>query len=255
MKKIPGSAKKRRKTSIVIPAHNEEKNIESSATEIADNFRNAQIIIVCNGCTDRTYKVAKKIKRPNIEVVNFLKRIGKGGAIIEGFKLATGDIVGFVDADGSFRVEDIRKIIEGVRNKRYDAVIASKWKGKDFSEAQSGFSRKIGSRGWNLLVSIFAGMDFEDTQAGLKFFNRKVVDDVMKEEFVCRGFDFDVELLYRVKKAGFKIGEVYVPIQDGGKSTFDMKSSPKMFVNLLRLYVSNLQKTYLSKSPFSKDKD
>jgi len=219
--------------SIIIPAHNEEKNIEKTVTEIADNFRDANVIVVCNGCTDRTYEAARKIRRPNIKVVNFLKRIGKGGAIIEGFKLATGDIVGFVDADGSFSIGDIKKIVGGVKNKKYDAVIASKWKGKDFFEVQSGFGRKIGSRGWNLLTSVLIGVDFEDTQAGLKFFNRKVVDEVMREGFVCRGFDFDVELLYKIKRGGFKIGEVYVPIEDGGKSTFDVKSYPKMFLNLL----------------------
>jgi glycosyltransferase involved in cell wall biosynthesis len=228
--------KRRKRVSIVIPAHNEERGIEETVIEIADNFRSAEIIVVCNGCSDKTYAAARKIKRPNVEVLNFHERIGKGGAIIEGFKVASGDVVGFVDADGSFRAEDIQKIIDGT--KKHGAAIASKWKGKDFFEVQSRLSRKIGSRGWNLLSGLIADLDLSDTQAGLKFFRRDVLDKVLDKGFVCRGFDFDVELLYRVKKAGFKIKETYVPIRDGGKSTFDMRNSPKMFVNLMRFHFS-----------------
>jgi glycosyltransferase involved in cell wall biosynthesis len=225
-----------RKISIIIPAYNEEKNIEQTVTELADAFRNAQIIVVCNGCKDRTYEVARRIKRPNVKVINFYRSIGKGGAILEGFKLANGDVVGFVDADGSFRIDDIEKIISALE--KYDCVIASKWKDKNFFEVQSGLTRKIGSRGWNFLAKLVSDVDFRDTQAGLKFFKRDVVDSMLKEEFVCRGFDFDVELLHRVKEAGFKINETYVPIKDGGKSSFEMRTSPKMFLNLLKFYFS-----------------
>lgn len=224
------------KISIVVPAHNEEKRIEGTVTELSDNFRSAEIIVVCNGCADRTYEVARKIKRPNIRAVNFYEPMGKGGAVFEGFKIATGDVVGFVDADGSFKVEDIRKIIDLTEN--YDAVIASKWKGRRFFDVQSGFLRKIGSRGWNFMANMVADTDFDDTQAGLKFFRREVIDDILKSELVCRGFDFDVELLYRTKRSGFGVKEVYVSIRDGGRSTFDMRSSPKMFANLMKLHLS-----------------
>lgn len=240
MRKSIKEPKKHKKISIVIPAHDEEKNIGETVTDIADNFRNAQIIVVCNGCTDRTYGIARKIKRPNVEVVNFHERIGKGGAILEGFKLATGDVVGFVDADGSFRVEDIEKIISGLR--KYDVVIGSKWKGKNFFDVQSPFTRKIGSRGWNFFAKLLGDVDFRDTQAGLKFFKRPVIDSMLEKNFVCCGFDFDVELLYKIKKSGFKINEMYVSIKDSGKSTFDMRSSPQMFANLLRFYFSKDEK-------------
>jgi glycosyltransferase involved in cell wall biosynthesis len=230
--------KSRKNLSIIIPAHNEENNIKRTVEEIADSFRSAEIIVVANGCTDRTYEVAKKIKRPNVKVVNFYKRIGKGGAIIEGFKIANGRRIGFVDADGSFRVRDIRRIIEKLDD--YDVAIASKWKRRDFFEVQSGFGRKIGSRGWNLLTRVFAGIDYNDTQAGLKFFRKEVVDYVIKRKFVLTGFDFDVELLYRIKKGGFDVCELYVPIKDGGKSTFNIRSSPGMFLNLIRFFLNEM---------------
>ena len=226
------------KLSIIIPAHNEERIIEKTVKNIADNFRSAQIIVVANGCTDRTYEVAKRVKRPNVEVLNYYARIGKGGAILKGFKGAKGRIVGFVDADGSFRVRDIERIVNKVGE--YDGAIASKWKRRDFFEVQSGFVRKIGSRGWNLFVKMLAGINYSDTQAGLKFFKREVIDAVTKEDFILKGFDFDVELLYRVKKAGYIVHEMYVPIKEGGKSTFNIRSSPNMFLNLIRFFLHEM---------------
>lgn len=233
-------SKKDGKVSIVVPAHNEEENIESTLTELSDCFRSAEIIVVCNGCTDRTYEIARKVKRPGIRVMNFHERIGKGGAILEGFREASGEIVGFVDADGSFGTNEIEKVIEQLE--KNDAVIASKWKGRDFVHAQSKVPRKVGSRVWNNIVRTLTGLGFEDTQAGLKFFRRPVVDAVLKEEFVCKGFDFDVELLYIIKEKGFRIDEIFVEIRDGGKSTFDMRNSPDMLKNLLRLYFSEIEK-------------
>lgn len=238
MKRKSKKTSKERKLSIIIPAHNEEKTIEKTVKEIADNFRSAQIIIVANGCSDRTYEVAKKVKRPNVEVLNYYEKIGKGGAIINGFKRAKGKVVGFVDADGSFRIRDIERIIDKVGE--YDVVIASKWKRRDFLEVQSDFGRKIGSRGWNLLVKIFTGINYNDTQAGLKFFKRGVINSIIKDDFILRGFDFDVELLYRVKKAGYNVHEMYVPIKDGGNSTFSIMSSPKMFINLIRFFLHEI---------------
>jgi glycosyltransferase involved in cell wall biosynthesis len=224
------------KVSIIVPAHNEQSTIKRNVAELSNAFLDAEIVVVCNGCSDMTYEVCSEIKKSNLKVVNFNDHIGKGGAILEGLKIVNGDLIGFVDADGSFSPKDVKKIINGLEN--YDCVIASKWKGRKFSEVKGGLKRKIGSRTWNFLARALAGLEFKDTQAGLKFFKREVLDNINGTHFICQGFGFDVELLYRIKKTGFSISEVYVPIKENKKSTFSMRSSPKMFVNLLRFYFS-----------------
>lgn len=224
------------KVSIIIPAHNEEKTIKSSVSKLTKYFSNAEVIVVCNGCSDMTYERCSELKSENLKIMDFKDRIGKGGAVLKGMAVAKGDIVGFVDADGSFSPNDVEKIIDNLNN--CDCSIASKWKGKKLSEVNSDFKRKIGSRGWNLMSRMFLGLDVRDTQAGLKFFKRDVMRKILETTFICKGFDFDVELLYKIKKNGFTIEETHTPIRRGKKSTFKMSNSPKMFVNFLRFYFS-----------------
>lgn len=224
------------KISIVVPAYNEEDCIESTVSDLSKEFPDAEIIVVCNGCTDSTFDVCSNINVPNLKVLEFKEAIGKGGAVIEGFRVAKGDYVGFVDSDGSFSPSSVKKVVEELDE--YDSAIASKWKGMHVSDVSSGAFRKVGSRVWNFLARKLVGLDFEDTQAGLKFFRKAVVEEVLKKPFVCKGFDFDVELLYRVSKAGYRTKEVYVPVIYNRRSSFGIGDSPKMFANMLKFYFS-----------------
>jgi glycosyltransferase involved in cell wall biosynthesis len=220
------------KLSIVVPAHNEEENIGSFLSGLSKRFDKAEIIVVCNGCTDHTPDIVKNVKRRNMELLIFPDKIGKGAAVIEGFKHSTGDYIGFVDADGAFDYDDITKIINGLKNS--DCVIASKWKGQSFSSVKQPITRRIAGRIWNFFVRTMLDLDIHDTQAGLKFLRREVFES-MGKNFVCKGFEFDVELLFKIKEKGFKIKEMYTPIKNVKKTTFKPVHIPKMFLGLIRL--------------------
>lgn len=222
------------KVSIIIPSHNEENVIESVIKNISKILKKEEIIVVSNGCTDNTPKIIDGLKLKNVKHVEIKERIGKGGAIIEGFKRADGDIVGFLDADDAFRSEDILKIIN--ETKHTNCVIASKWKGKKISQVDWPIRRKLFSRGWNLLIKSFLNLNFSDTQAGLKFFQRRVLNSI-DLDFICKGFEFDVELLYKIKKKGFSIKEIGVSIKSKNTSSFNLSYAPKMFFNLIILWL------------------
>jgi len=221
------------KASIIVPAHNEEKNIENTLTDLSNRFKNSEIIVVCNGCTDKTPYIVRNIKRPNIKQFN-LSKTDKGAALIKGFKVAKGDYVGFVDADGAFSVDDIAKVINELDDS--DCVIASKWKGRNFSSIKESVGRKVSSRVWNFLVKNLLRLNFSDTQAGLKFFRKNVIDSV-GYDFACKGFEFDVELLYKIKNSGFKIKELYVPVKNTNKGTFSVLHTPRMLINLIKFWI------------------
>src|SRR3989338_9684006 len=110
------------KTSIIIPAHNAENFISDTLKELKA-IKNAQLIVVCNNCKDNTFEKVNQLKKkyPNIINLNFPFYTGKGGAILRGFPYAKGNVIGFIDADNAFYLEDIKKII-ALTNK-YDAVI------------------------------------------------------------------------------------------------------------------------------------
>jgi len=213
--------------SIIIPAYNEEETIGDFLKQL--KIPNSEIIVVCNGCTDRTPDIVKTFP---VKIMIFPEKIGKGGAILEGMKHASGKNMGFVDADGSFDNNSIKKIISELDNA--DCVIASKYKGQRFMKVKSKFARKISSRIWNFLVRALLGLDFDDTQAGLKFMKREVYENINKN-FITTGFEFDVELLKKIKKRGYGVKEVFIPVKAMEKSTFSFSDTPGMFWNLLRL--------------------
>ena len=94
---------------ILIPAYNEERRIEPVLRDYAAFFQKNysgkfQIVVVLNGCTDNTLGVVQKVAAefPMVRADEFKQPIGKGGALIEGLKLASqGELIGYVDADGA----------------------------------------------------------------------------------------------------------------------------------------------------------
>ena len=223
------------KISIIIPAYNEGKRIESTLSSILLNFPNEEIIVVSNGSTDNTFEILDKWKGiiPKLKYLDFPEKLGKGGAIIQGLKLAGGDWIGFIDADDAFDLEYIKNYFFNLSD--YDCIIASKWKDKNIFHVDEPLFRKILSRGWNLLVKILLGLNYQDTQAGAKFF-KKAVKDKIGYDFVSNGFAFDIELLKKIRMNGFKTKEIYVPSRFIEGSTFKLKHCKSMFKDLIRIW-------------------
>ena len=142
--------------SLIIPAHNEEKRILNTLKVytkfFGDLIKNFEIIVVCNNSSDKTAEVVSEFSKENksVRLIDIPYKIGKGGAILEGFKYVNYDNCGFIDADDAFEQEDLKKMLEALDNS--DVAIASKWKDKTFSQVKEPFSRKLLSRGWNQLI-------------------------------------------------------------------------------------------------------
>src|SRR3989338_9304287 len=108
---------------IIIPAYNEEKRIEKTVRDYSEYFEErAEILIVLNGCRDKTGEIARDLKKnlSNIEYLEFSEAIGKGRAVQEGFKHAinsnynllstTYQLIGFVDADEATSPEEYERL-------------------------------------------------------------------------------------------------------------------------------------------------
>lgn len=230
------------KYSIVIPAYNEELRIKNTLIKYCKEFRNSEIIVVSNGSIDNTTKIVECMKRDlsQIKLLEFSNALGKGGAIIEGFKVAKGSIIGFVDSDDSFDIKGIKKIINYVEQDKCDCAIASKWKNRSFREVNEPFFRKSASRIWNTIVRILFGFKIYDTQAGLKFMKAKVVKKILNK-LTCNGFEFDVELLWIIKNSGFSIKEFFISSIHRENSTFKMKNSIGMLINIIKVRLSGIK--------------
>src|SRR3989344_7811527 len=171
------------KLSIIIPAYNEEtrigKTLENYTSFFNKNLKNYEIIVVLNGCVDNTLEIVNKIANKNktLKILEFKEKIGKGGAIKEGFKLAKGDLIGFVDADSSTSPEEFLKLYNNISD--YDGIIASRWmKGSVISKKQP-FLRIIFGRVFNFIVNALFGFHYKDTQCGAKLFRKQAVEKII----------------------------------------------------------------------------
>lgn len=230
------------KISIVIPAKDEASRIQKPLDDCLQTFgKESELIVVSNGSEDETCEIVSRYKEEypdRLKLLRFSKALGKGGALREGFKIAEGDIIGFTDADGSYRAEDAKKLC-GLIKRGSDVVIGSKWRKRHILSVNESFLKKISSRLWNFFVRIFFGIHIEDTQAGLKFFRREVIEEIF-DDLKTKGFEFDVEILWRAKNNGFKIKEKYTYNKDLEGSSFKLRYGLGMFFSLFKIRLKEL---------------
>jgi glycosyltransferase involved in cell wall biosynthesis len=232
-----------------MPAYNEEKRIKATLEGYGAYFNNLkklnlldyEILVVINNTKDRTEEIVRDCirKNKNIRYLNF-KQGGKGFAIIEGFKDALkrdNTLIGFVDADMATPPEafyDLFKNINGL-----DGLIASRYiPGAKVMPKQT-LQRIIASRIFNFLIRILFLMPYADTQCGAKIFKRGSIEFV-KDKIGLTQWAFDVELLYLLRKQGFKIKEYPTVWSDKEYSKINFaKAGPKMALSIIRLRLIN----------------
>ena len=219
--------------SLVIPAYNEAKRIGTLFDTIT-GF-DGELIVVCDG-TDATAEVVERIaqKRADllIRCLRFEKRLGKGGGVIAGLAAARAPLVGYVDADGSTSLDELKSLFSQLG--AYDGVFGSRWVPGSHLQVRQGLLRQLESRGFNLFIRLLFGLDFRDTQCGAKVFKKSAIDAVLPL-MVSRGFEFDVELLWRLTGAGYKIREVPIAWQNKGDSRVRKRDMIMMLAGLFRV--------------------
>ncbi len=223
--------------SIIVPAYNEEKRIRCMLNLYAgyffERYRDCEFIVVADG-SDRTAAIVEEVMAvfPGIRLLEYSKRLGKGGGIIEGFRHAQGNILTFVDADESISPSELDIVIAALDTA--DCAVGSRRaQGSRITQRQP-FKREAISRAFNLMVNLMFHLDIRDTQCGAKAFKKEVLDSVLPE-IRSNGFEFDVELLWRTKKHGFLVVEVPIEWKHSEHSRFSLKYAPRMFINIMRI--------------------
>jgi len=226
--------------SIIIPAYNEEKRIGNTLEKYIDFFffklkKDFEILIVLNGCKDNTLEVVKKYsdKHSNVNFIDVKEAIGKGGAVIKGFKKVEGDFIGYVDADNATPARAFYDLYENIKNN--DGIVASRWIKGAKIESKQPMSRRIASRGFNILVNTLFGIKLKDTQCGAKLFTKNSVKKIV-DRLGITSWGFDIDLLYLMKKNNFKVVEIPTEWAEPGGSRMNVKKTVyEMFLSTIRL--------------------
>jgi dolichyl-phosphate beta-glucosyltransferase len=214
--------------SLIIPAYNEVGRIRTTIGEALDYFDQRQqaceVIVSADG-NDGTREAATELgrARSEIRVIGSTERRGKGRGIREAVRIATGDVIGFSDADNKTPITEFDKIAEQL-SAGHDVVIGSRGvRGSRIERAQPLY-RRLGSKGFALFMHAAVGLSgIVDTQCGFKFFRAEVAHELFRRQQID-GYMYDVEILFLAEQLGYRIREVPVRWRDDGDSRLQLVS-------------------------------
>jgi len=189
------------KVTAVIPAKNEEEGIEKIIKNVS-RFVD-EVLVVDGHSKDKTRQIAKEC---GAKVVLDGGK-GKGDGIRTGIRKAKGDIIVFIDADGSHNPKDIPKLIKPIKNGEADLVVASRAKGgsDEVRLDLDGLFRQIGSEIAAILVNFRWRANLTDIQNGFRAIRRKTALALKLES---DGFEIEEEMIMKCLKRGVRIMEV-----------------------------------------------
>jgi glycosyltransferase involved in cell wall biosynthesis len=236
---------------ILIPAHNESRRIEPTIRDFCAHFaQTAHVTVVANGCTDATVAIVESLQREyaNLDLLDIPGRIGKGGAVRAGFKVAQEEYVGFVDADHATSAAEFDRLFRICIDQRRDGVIGSRWLPGSRVFPRQPIARRIASRTFNRLVKLLLGLQYADTQCGAKIFRRTCIDSVF-DQLELADFTFDIDLLLALHNGKFSVAEEPTEWSDraAGTKIQLLPTAYKMLAATLRL---RLRQSIVAKLPF-----
>ena len=228
--------------SVVIPMYNEQNAVENAVRELdrslAKSFGvgNYEMIFVGDGCKDDSVAIAEDLKKEFValRVISYELNRGKGHAVRTGMLEANGDFVLFTDCDLAYGADIIKDFYEDFIGSGCDVVIGSRAiKGGGYDGYT--FLRRVMSKAYLKVVSIFAGFDLSDSQCGIKGFSGGYAKKIFG---LCEAerFEFDLEALMIAEKLGCRIKEHPVRVINHGDSKVrPLKDALKMLGQIRKI--------------------
>lgn len=173
--------KKKYSKTIIIPAKNEEKNLELLINRIP-KFENCQLIIACGKSKDNTLQEAQRIKDTNnIFDISIIEQTGKGkaNAVFEAFELCSNDLVAILDADQSVDPETMSDFFSILENGEADFVNGTRFIYRMEKDSMR-FFNVLGNKIFQLLISIVISKKLSDSLCGTKVFHRSLISKILE---------------------------------------------------------------------------
>ncbi len=232
--------------SIIVPSFNQEKTIAADLERIYRVLQKlrypSELICVIDGRVDKSFDNAYKFARQhsNVKVIGYETNKGKGYAVRFGMAASKGDIIGFIDAGMDINPNGLALLIEHFEWYEADIIIGSKR--HPVSKVDYPWQRRLLSIGYQVITLLLFGLKVRDTQVGMKFFRREILEKVLPRLLVKR-FAFDIEMLAVANYLGYKrIYEAPIDINlgFGGTSTITSKKFLRtifaMFLDTLAVF-------------------
>lgn len=230
--------------SVIIPAYKKEKTVTKSINHIYSVLQSLpydyELIVVVDGKeNDATYQKARKLASHKIKIYGYKSNRGKGYALRYGMARSKGSIVGFIDGDGDLNPMGLHMLLLHFDWYNADIIVGSKW--HPVSLVEYPWWRIIISRSYGLLVKLLFHLSVRDTQLGMKFYRREVLEHVLPRLLVKK-FAFDVELLAVAHHLGYS--RIYEAPVDMKWSDYESSISSGLFMSIWETLLDTLAVFY-----------
>ena len=209
--------------SIILPAKNEAGSLEKLLPELRRAFPDEEIIVVDDGSTDATIEICNS---NDVSVITHVYSMGNGAAIKTGVRIATGNILVFMDADGQHTPDDIQRLIDKI-NAGYDMVVGARQ-----IDTHASITRRVGNTIYNKLASLMTGYPVEDLTSGFRAARARHFRKFLY--LLPNKFSYPTTSTMAFFRSGLPVG--YVPIKAMNR-TGDRKSHIRLFHDGLRFLI------------------
>jgi glycosyltransferase involved in cell wall biosynthesis len=216
--------------SVIIPAYNEEDGIAEIAQRVLDvkghledvGVNLLELIVVDDGSRDRTVDIASGI--PGVTLIEHEKNRGYGAALKTGFKNASGDLLAFLDADGTYPPEFFPELCTAAMNGA-GLVIGSRMQGM---KSEMPVTRRIGNFFFANLLSLIGRQKVTDSASGMRVFKREVLEEIYP---LPDGLNLTPVMSTRALHEGIKIEEVPITYSERvGRSKLSVIHDGSLFL-------------------------
>ena len=198
--------------SVIIPAYNEEKIIKKHLIEVSSYLKKQfprkkmEVLVINDGSTDNTKNILVSTKKiiSNLKIINHFENQGRGAAIINGLKRSSGEYIVCLDADLSYNVNHIKKLLSPLINKNADITLASAHHPLG-SIANVPLVRLIISKIGNFLIGLSLSKKIYTSTCSVRAFKRKSLKKLVLQS---KDKDLHLEIIRKSILAGLKIVEV-----------------------------------------------
>ena len=222
------------KVYIVVPAYNEEKCIDKTIKDLRDHgYKN--IIVINDGSTDKTSKIAKDNK---VILISHPINLGQGSSIQTGLEyalLSGADILVTFDSDGQHRASDIADLLEPIINDKAEVTLGSRFLNKN---SNTPWIKQILLKGGAFILFLMYGIMLTDTHNGLRAFTANAASRMKLES---RGMEHASEIIERIKLEKLRYLEVPVTIK---YTSYSIKKGQRIS-NSLNILFKMLAKWFL----------
>jgi glycosyltransferase involved in cell wall biosynthesis len=219
---------------IVIPAYNEEKGIATIINRVLAvrsglkeaNVDKLELLVVNDGSHDHTAAIAQEIADcdHDLKVVSHPKNKGYGAALKTGFAMASGELVGFLDADGTYPPEYFPRLCKAALDGG-ELVIGSRMMGSD---SKMPLTRRVGNIFFATLLSVLGAQRVTDSASGMRVFKRSILERIFP---LPDGLNLTPVMSTRALHENLKVVEIAIPYSERlGRSKLSVVRDGRIFL-------------------------